>query len=85
MGFLLPGQVAQSPGAAAVWAYLATGVVVVLIGLSFAEVSIMYDRTGGPLIHAEEAMGKTASFTVEWTVWKTLPVRSNHQDAGNPS
>ena len=58
---------------------------VVLIGLSFAEVSIMYDRTGVPLIHAEEAMGKTVSFTVGWTVWKTLPVRSNHQDAGNPS
>ena len=34
--FLLPGQVAQLAGAAAVWAYLAAGVVVVLIGLSFA-------------------------------------------------
>ena len=29
----------------------------------------MYDRTGGPLVYAEEAMGKTASFTVGWTVW----------------
>jgi amino acid transporter len=58
--FLLPGQVAQSAGAAAVGAYLAAGFVVVLIGLSFAEVSTMYDRTGGPLVYAEEAMGKTA-------------------------
>jgi APA family basic amino acid/polyamine antiporter len=64
---------------------LAAGVVFVLIRLSFAEVSTMYDRTGGPLVHAEEAMGKTASFTVGWTVWKTLPVRRNRQDAGNPS
>jgi amino acid permease len=55
-----------------VWAYLAAGVVVVLIGLSFAEASTMYDRTGGPLVHAEEAMGKTAGFTVGWTVCKTL-------------
>jgi len=67
--FLLPGQVAQSAGAAAVWAYLAASFVVVLIGLSFAEVSTMYDRTGGPLVYAEEAMGKTAGFTVGWMVW----------------
>ncbi len=51
-----------------VWAYLAAGVVVVLIGLSFAEVSTMYDRTGGPLVYAEEAMGKTAGFVVGWMV-----------------
>jgi APA family basic amino acid/polyamine antiporter len=69
--FLLPGQVAQSAGAAAVWAYLAAGFVVVLIGLSFAEVSTMYDRTGGPLVYADEAMGKTAGFTVGWMVWVT--------------
>src|SRR5215213_9561626 len=69
--FLLPGQVAQSAGAVAVWAYLAAGFVVVLIGLSFAEVSTMYDRTGGPLVYADEAMGKTAGFTVGWMVWVT--------------
>ena len=69
--FLLPGQVAQSAGAAAVWAYLAAGGVILLIGLSFAEVSTMYDRTGGPLVYADEAMGKTAGFTVGWMVWVT--------------
>ncbi len=72
--FLLPGQVAQSAGAAAVWAYLAAGVVVVLIGLSFAEVSTMYDRTGGSLVYTQEAMGQTAGFTVGWMVWVTYLV-----------
>ena len=71
--FLLPGQVAERAGATAVWAYLAAGVVVGLIGLSFAEVSTMYDRTGGPLVYAEEAMGKTAGFTVGWMVWIVRP------------
>jgi amino acid transporter len=69
--FLLPGQVAERAGVTAVWAYLAAGVVVGLIGLSFAEVSTMYDRTGGPLVYAQEAMGKTAGFTVGWMVWVT--------------
>jgi amino acid transporter len=73
--FLLPGQVAQSAGAAAVWAYLAAGFVVVLIGLSFAEVSTMYDRTGGPLVYADEAMGKMAGFTVGWMVWLLSPTK----------
>ena len=46
-----------------------------MIGLSFAEVSTMYDRTGGPLVHAQEAMGKMAGFTVGWMVWIARPVR----------
>ena len=69
--FLLPGQVAERAGPAAVWAYLAAGVVVILIGLCFAEISTMYDRTGGPLVYAREAMGQTAGFTVGWMVWLT--------------
>lgn len=43
--FLLPGQVAEAAGPAAVWAYLVAGVLVILIGLSYAEISTMYDRT----------------------------------------
>src|SRR5919107_2813979 len=69
--FLLPGQVAQSAGAAAVWAYLAAGGVILLIGLSFAEVSTMYDRTGGPLVYADEAVGKTAGLPVGRMAWGT--------------
>jgi amino acid transporter len=72
--FLLPGQVAQSAGAAAVWAYLAAGALFILIGLSYAEISTMYDRTGGPLVYVQEAMGKTAGFSVGWMVWVTYLV-----------
>ena len=72
--FLLPGQVAQQAGGAAVWAYLAAGLLVVLIGLSYAEISAMYDRTGGPLVYVREAMGKTAGFSVGWMVWVTYLV-----------
>jgi hypothetical protein len=35
----------------------------------------MYDRTGGPLVYAREAMGKTVGFTVGWMVWIAPPVR----------
>ncbi|MDP8939227.1 MAG: APC family permease [Actinomycetota bacterium] len=72
--FLLPGQVAGAAGGAAVWAYLAAGLLVILIGLSYAEISAMYDRTGGPLVYVGEAMGKTAGFSVGWMVWVTYLV-----------
>lgn len=67
--FLLPGQVAEQAGPEAVWAYPAAGVVVVLIGLCFAEAGAMFDRTGGPQVYTQEAMGDTAGFTVGWMVW----------------
>jgi amino acid transporter len=72
--FLLPGEVAGAAGSAAVWAYLAAGALVILIGLSYAEISAMYDRTGGPLVYVQEAMGKTAGFSVGWMVWVTYLV-----------
>lgn len=72
--FLLPGQVAGLAGPQAVWAYLAAGVMVMLIGLSFAELGGRYDRTGGPSVYAEEAMGKTVGFTVGWSVWLTYVI-----------
>jgi amino acid transporter len=72
--FLLPGQVAGIAGPAAVWAYLAAGMVVILIGLAYVELSARFERTGGPVVYAEEAMGRTAGFTVGWSVWLTYLV-----------
>lgn len=72
--FLLPGQVAGIAGPAAVWAYLAAGMVVILIGLAYVELSSRFERTGGPVVYAEEAMGRTAGFTVGWSVWLTYLV-----------
>jgi len=69
--FLLPGQVAGLAGAGAVWAYLAAGFVISLIGLSYAEAGAMFDRTGGPVVYAREALGPLAGFSVGWMVWVT--------------
>lgn len=69
--FLLPGEVAQLAGPAAVLAYLAAGALVILIGLAYSEAGAMFDRTGGPVVYAREAMGRTAGFTVGWMMWLT--------------
>ncbi|QSO51507.1 amino acid permease [Alicyclobacillus curvatus] len=69
--FLLPGTVAKLAGNGAVWAYLIAGIIAILIGLSFAEASSMFTKTGGAMVYTEAAMGKTASFTVGWMSWLT--------------
>jgi len=72
--FLLPAQVAGLAGAGAVWAYLAAGLVMALIGLSYAEAGAMFDRTGGPVVYTREAFGTLVGFTVGWMVWVTYLV-----------
>ena len=58
-------------GTQAVWAYLVAGLIVTFVGLSYAEVSSMFTRTGGPMVYTEEAMGQTAGFAVGWMAWLT--------------
>lgn len=69
--FLLPGQLAAEAGAASVLAFLVAGALVMLVGLSYAEVGTMFDRTGGPVVYAGEAMGRTVGFSVGWMTWMT--------------
>ncbi|WP_047866217.1 APC family permease [Rubrobacter aplysinae] len=69
--FLLPGQLAAEAGALSVFAYLAAGLLVMLMGLSYSEVGTMFSRTGGPVVYAQEAMGRTVGFSVGWMTWMT--------------
>lgn len=72
--FLLPGQVASLAGNKSLWAYLLAGIIAILIGLAFAEASSMFTKTGGSIVYAEQAMGKTVAFTVGWMGWLTFVI-----------
>lgn len=69
--FLLPGQLAEEAGALSVLAFLVAGVLVMLVGLAYSEVGTMFSRTGGPVVYAQEAMGRTVGFSVGWMTWMT--------------
>jgi len=45
---------------------LGCGVLCVLIALCFAELSSMYDRSGGPYVYAGDAFGHHVGFAVGW-------------------
>jgi len=72
--FLLPGQIAGLAGSRALLAYLVAGIITILIGFAFAEASSMFTKTGGSLVYAEAAMGRTVGFTVGWMSWLTFVV-----------
>ena len=45
---------------------LLCGALCVLIAFCFAELSSMYDRSGGPYVYARDAFGSVAGFAVGW-------------------
>lgn len=64
--YLLVAPLAQAGGGASVFGVLGCGALCVLIALSFAELSSMYDRSGGPYVYARDAFGKPVGFAVGW-------------------
>ena len=64
--FVLPAQVAQFLGPAGLGAYLIAAVAVVLIVLCFAEVSTLFDQSGGPYLYARVAFGDLVGFEIGW-------------------
>ncbi|HEY6910524.1 MAG TPA: APC family permease [Myxococcales bacterium] len=64
--YLLVAPLARAGGGSSVFGVLGCGVLCVLIALCFAELSSMYDRSGGPYVYARDAFGKTVGFAVGW-------------------
>ncbi|HYX29390.1 MAG TPA: APC family permease, partial [Pyrinomonadaceae bacterium] len=67
--FGLPSKVYGLIGGYSLIAFVACGLVVMLIILCFAEVGSRFDETGGPYLYAREAFGGTVAFEVGWLIW----------------
>jgi amino acid transporter len=64
--YLLVAPLARVGGGSSVFGVLGCGALCVLIALCFAELSSMYDRSGGPYVYAREAFGIPIGFAVGW-------------------
>src|SRR6185295_18949338 len=64
--YLLVAPLARAGGGSSVAGVLGCGGVCVLIALCFAELSSMYDRSGGPYVYARDAFGENVGFAVGW-------------------
>jgi len=64
--FGLPATVASILGPASPLTYLIAWLATVLVGLCFAEMSSLFESTGGPYIYAKKAFGNFVGFEVGW-------------------
>jgi len=64
--FVLPATVAKLLGPASPLAYLVAWFAMTLIGLCFAEMGSIYERSGGPYVYAQAAFGRFVAFEVGW-------------------
>lgn len=64
-----PLYAAQLAGPAAILSWIIGGVLMVIVALTFAELSAAYPLAGGMVHFAELSHGPLLSFTIGWMVW----------------
>lgn len=64
--FALPYALAQRAGGWTPLIILGIGVALLPLVFTLSRLSQMFDQTGGPILYAEEAYGKTPGFAVGW-------------------
>lgn len=69
--FLFPGRLAAHLGPASIIAFGLTGLLLITVGLCFAEAASRFDRPGGPYLYAREAFGDTVGFGIGWMCFVT--------------
>jgi basic amino acid/polyamine antiporter, APA family len=70
--FRLPGRLGHYLGGASWIAFAIVGVLLIAVGLCFAEMGGMFDASGGPYVYAREAFGKIAGLVIGWMAWVTM-------------
>lgn len=64
--FALPAEIAARAGALSPWLFLACGLLVITIVLTYAELASYFRDTGGPVLYTTEAFGPLTGFTTGW-------------------
>ena len=67
--FLVPGKIAEHLGPWAPVSFLLGGLIVLPIGLCFAEMARSESHTGGAYRYAHTAFGPEAGFLMGWVMW----------------
>jgi amino acid transporter len=67
--YLFPGKMAALLGPASIVPFGMVGLLLVSVGLCFAEASTYFRRDGGAYLYARAAFGETAGYAVGWMAW----------------
>ncbi|MDE2491756.1 MAG: amino acid permease [Elusimicrobia bacterium] len=69
--FFFPGQLAGFLGPASVASFGVVGLLLINVGLCYAEASTHFNRTGGGYLYARAAFGDWVGFAIGWMAWIT--------------
>ncbi len=64
--FALPGAVAARAGIWSPWLFLAVGILIITVVLTFAELASYFKISGGPVLFTTRAFGPLTGFTTGW-------------------
>jgi APA family basic amino acid/polyamine antiporter len=64
--FALPSAVAANAGVMSPWLFLAVGLLIITVVLTFAELSSYFRISGGPVLYATRAFGPLVGFSTGW-------------------
>ncbi len=67
--FALPAAVSARAGVLSPWLFLAVGVLIITVVLTFAELSSYFKSSGGPVLFTTTAFGPLAGFTTGWVLF----------------
>ena len=67
--FALPGVIAARAGILSPWLFLAIGVLIITVVLTFAELSSYFKDSGGPVLFTTSAFGPLVGFSTGWILF----------------
>ncbi len=67
--FALPAGAAQLSGNLSPWMFIVCGLLMLIIVLSFAQLSTAFSETGGPVLYAQKAFGDHVAFQTTWLLY----------------
>lgn len=67
--FKLPMEAAASVGAWSPWLFLAIGVLIISVVLTFARLASFFDSSGGPVLYTGAAFGPLTGFSTGWILY----------------
>ena len=77
--FALPPAVAERLGVLSPWLFLAAGVLIIMVVLTFAELASYFRSSGGPALYATHAFGPVVGFGTSWIYYvsRTAAIAAN--------
>jgi amino acid transporter len=67
--FALPAAVSARAGVLSPWLFLAVGVLIITVVLTFAELASYFKSSGGPVLFTTTAFGPLAGFATGWVLF----------------